>query len=192
MINLLPPADQQEIHAGRANSLLLRYITLSLVVLGILLAWIGVIYFNLYNTQSDAERTKKANEAKAATRQDIVSQADKFRGDLSIAKQIMDKQVNYTETVTRVATAMPADTILDSISIDPKLFDKDTTIAAHAKSQEAAIALKDSLQASGLFTKVYFQSLTAAKQQEGGAAVGPYPYAILLGASFNRSEVTKK
>lgn len=190
MINLLPLADQQEIHAGRTNSLLLRYITLSLIVLGILLAWIGFLYFTLYNAESQAKQVQQENDAKAATRQGIVNQATKFRADLSIAKQIMDKQVNYTDTITRIAAAMPAGTILDSVSIDPKTFDKDTTIAAHAKSQEAAIALKDSLQASGLFSKVYFQSVTSTKQDDKTPT--PYPFAILLGVSFNRSEVTKK
>lgn len=190
MINLLPLADQQEIHTGRTNSLLLRYITLSLIVLGILLAWIGFLYFTLYNAESQAKQVQQENDAKAATRQGIVNQATKFRADLSIAKQIMDKQVNYTDTITRIAAAMPAGTILDSVSIDPKTFDKDTTIAAHAKSQEAAIALKDSLQASGLFSKVYFQSVTSTKQDDKTPT--PYPFAILLGVSFNRSEVTKK
>lgn len=191
MINLLPPADQQEIHAGRANSLLLRYITLSLIVLGTLILWIGFMWLNLRNTESGAIETKKANDEKAATRQDIVTEATKFRKDLSIASQIMAKQVNYTDTVTRVAAAMPAGTILDNISIDPKTFDKDTTLAAHTKSREAAIALKDSLQASGLFTKVAFQSITAAKTDNNTAAP-PYPFAVLLSVSFNRAEVTKR
>lgn len=189
MINLLPPADQLEIRAGRANHLLLRYITMSLIVLGILLAWIGFIYFNLYTAKATAEQVKRENDAKAVTKQSVVDEANKFRADLTIAKQIMEKQVNYTDTVTSIAAAMPDGTILDNVTIDPKLFDKDVTLSAHAKSSEAAIALKDKLQDSGLFKKVSFQSVTQVKQQ--GSEASAYPYAVVLDISFNRSEVTR-
>jgi Tfp pilus assembly protein PilN len=179
MINLLPPAHKRDIQAARANSLLIRYNFLLLSVLAFLMLSIGVVYVYLTNTKASAETTIRDNQAKVAGFTPVEEQAQSFRQNLSTAKQILDREVNYTQVILALAKVLPNGVVLTSLSLDAATFGTETTLAAKAKSYEQAIALKDALSQSSLFSDVHFQSIVASEGTD-------YPVTVNLYVTFKK------
>lgn len=179
MINLLPPEDKRDIRAARANTLLIRYNVLLVGVFLFLMLAIGVVYVYLSTAKATAEATMQENTAKVGNLAATKEQAEAFRKNLSIAKEILNKEVNYTKVILKVAESMPAGTVLTGLSLDASTFGKETTLAAQTKSYEQAIKLKDSLSQSGLFTDVHFQSISASTDGSN------YPITVNLMVTFD-------
>ena len=161
MINLLPDLEKRELRAARTNSLLIRYniaLIASVAFLGLALV---VVYYFLGTTKATAETAIAESKTKAVSFAAVESEAQLFRTNLSIAKQILDKEVSYSKVIIAIANVMPSGTVLDKLTLNSQDFGKPTTLVAQAKSYEAALSLKDSFQKSSLFTDVHFQSITA-------------------------------
>lgn len=180
MINLLPPDAKHQIRAARANNLLIRYNLLLVGSLLFLLGAIGVVYVYLSNVKTSAQATINENQAKVASFTSTKNQADLFRQNLSIAKQILDREVNYTKVMLEIANILPSGTVLTGLTLDASTFGTETTLTAQAGSYEQALALKDAFSKSSLFTNVHFQSITAT---EGTSA---YPLSVNLTVTFKR------
>lgn len=172
MINLLPQAAKKELAAGRANRLLLRYLLMFLGLAIIMLAIIFVVYLFLRNT-NDAEVQKKA-ETEATSQQLLSRQQDviAFKSDLATAKQILDKQINYSTIILRVADTIPDGVVISDIALSPEAIGTPTKVNAQAKSESRLKALKDSFNASPYFENAFYDSVT--KQ------TGEYPYSAVL------------
>lgn len=179
MINLLPPEHKQDIQAARTNTLLIKYNLLLLGVLAFLMLAIGVVYVYLSNTKAGSEITIKENKEKVAGFASTEQEAQIFRQNLSTAKQILDREVNYTNVILKISRILPSGTVLTNLSLDASQFGKETTLAAQVKDYDKAIALKDALSQSGLFTDVHFQTITAS-------ADGDYPVTVNLFVTFNK------
>lgn len=180
MINLLPPDAKREIQAARANNLLIRYNLLLVSSSIFLLLAIGVVYVYLNNVKTGAQATISDNQAKVADFTPIKNQADLFRQNLSIAKQILDRQVNYTKVMLEIAAILPSGTILSGLNLDASTFGTETTLVAQAKSYDRALALKDAFSESALFSNVHFQSITSTE----GAS--DYPMTVTLNVTFKK------
>lgn len=182
MISLLPPETKREIGAARANTLLIRYNILLLGTLGFLLLAIGVVYVFLNTSKATAENTIKENEAKVANFSTIEEQAQQFRKNLATAKQILDREVNYTKVILEISQILPSGVVLTNLSLDAATFGTETTLVAQAKSYEQAIALKDAFSQSPLLSNVHFQSINATE----GSTGNPYPVTVNLNVTFKK------
>lgn len=181
MINLLPQDERRQLYAARTNTLLIRYniaLVASVVFLGLAVA---VVYFYLTTAMAVSQQTITDNESKATGYAAVQSQAEIFRSNLSIAKQILDGEVAYTNVAIAIAALMPPGTVLDKLNLDSSTFGTPTTLTAQAKNYDNAIALKDAFQKSPLFSDVNFQSITA---NEGGLA--GYPYTVNLNVTIKK------
>lgn len=179
MINLLPAEQKHQIKAARTNVLLLRYTILSLGALLVLAAMAGGAYLIMAGTKQSNEQVITENTEKASAYRQVDARAKEFRANLSTAKSILDKEVNYTNAVIAIAQVLPPGTVLDSLDLDAKTFGTPTTLSAKTKTKEAALALKDSLQKSTIFSNVSFQSLTDTGQ-------GTYPWDAKLSVTISK------
>jgi Tfp pilus assembly protein PilN len=180
MINLLPHEEKRQLRAARTNTLLLRYNIALLIVLIFLGLATMIVSLYLGNTKALAEQTINTNKAKAASYATIQSQADLFRSNLSIAKQILGSEVTYNKIILSIASLMPPGTILDKLNLDSQTFGTPIVLTAQANSYESAIKLKDSLQSSPLFSDVHFESITSADGKNG------YPFNVNLSVTFKK------
>jgi Tfp pilus assembly protein PilN len=180
MINLLPSENKRELIAARTNTLLVRYNVFMIGAVVFLFIAIGVVYVYLGNAKATAEKTIAENQSKVIGFKDVEEQATEFRQNLTIAKQILDREVNYTHVILRIAKLLPSGTVLSGLSLDSATFGTQTTLVAKAKSYEQAIALKDSFSKSDLFSDVHFQSITTT---EGASA---YPLTVTLNVTFKK------
>ncbi len=178
MINLMPPRAKKELAAGRANRLLLRYLLLFLGLTVLIIAAMGFVYLFLTSTKDSAIERK--TEAENSARELLAQQAeiDSFRSDLATAKQILDKQVDYSDIILRVADVVPSGVVISSFTLDPETIGTPTTLEAEAKSEDHLERFKDALNASQYFSNAYYQ--TVSKQTES-----EYEYSATLNVTFN-------
>lgn len=180
MINLLPLEEKRQLRAARTNTLLLRYNIALLIVFIFLGLATMVVYVYLNNTRAVAEQTINDNKTKAASYAIVQSQADVFRSNLSIAKQILGNEVTYSKVILAVANLMPPGTVLDKLNLDSQTFGTPMVLTAQANSYESALKLKDSFQSSSLFTDVHFENITSAEGTTG------YPFNVNLSVTFKK------
>lgn len=182
MISLLPPEQKREIGAARANTILIRYNILLLGALVFVTLAVGIAYVYLNNSKANAEKVISENKAKVASFSTIEDQAQVFRRNLVTAKQILDREVNYTKVILEISALLPSGVVLTNLSLDAATFGTPTTLIAQAKSYDQAITLKDTFSRSSLFSDVHFQSINAT---EGGAS-GTYPITINLNVTIKK------
>ena len=181
MINLLPPDYRTQLRAAQANTLLLRY---NIFLVGALLFMslaLGVVFFYLTLNKSNAEQTLADNQARVGSYASVQQEATDFRSALATAKQVLDKQVTYTKTVVAITKLMPAGTVLQDLSLDASTFGTPTSFVFQAKDYRTALSIKDSFQASPLFSDVHLQSIASGTGDESD-----YPYTVTLSLTISK------
>jgi len=182
MINLLPDDAKKQIKAGRTNVILMKY----LFTLGISIAFLAAIsigsYFVLLGTKTNAEAIMSNNTSNTNAYSTVQAQAASLRSSLSTVKTILDQEVVYTKVITNIASSIPTGVVLESLTLSPTTFGQPVTLQAHAKTTDAAIALKQQFQSSPLFSGVTFQSLSSATT----ALSDGYPISVTLSLTINK------
>lgn len=183
MINLLPDNDKHEIRAARTNVVLLRYNFLLLGIAGFLLASGLVVYALLTTTKGIAESTNEANNSRAAAYSTTRVEAEEYRKNLTIAKQILNNEVIYTDLVFAITNLLPSGIVLDNLNLNSKEFGTATNLSVHAKDYAAVAALKDAFEKSSLLSDVHFQSINNISSTVPQA----YPIGVTINVTINKA-----
>ena len=83
MINLLPREEKRQIVAGQTNRLLVRYCIISVALAVLLFVYIGISYFILMNSKSEAERTISEGNQKLNEHREVQQRAKQFSETLT-------------------------------------------------------------------------------------------------------------
>lgn len=194
MINLLPPEQKKEIIAGRSNALLLRYVFLSLGVFVALCALLVFVYFSLSAIKDNAQTTIDENNRAVANYKDVEKKSAQFKRDLTVAKNIFNRQNDYSGATMQLAGLLPEGSVASSLTLDPAIFTKPTQLTFRAKSYDIAIKLKDSLLNSDMFSDAHFVSITDSRAAGGttsGAPENPYPLIVSMNVQFKKQGAPK-
>lgn len=183
MINLLPEETKHDLRAARANVALLRYNFITLIAISILALFCGLFYVLLGISQSNAASKSSDNSSKASSYAEVRKQAEDYKSNLAVAKQVLGNGVNYTTVVFAISELIPKGVILDNLTINAANFGQQTTFSAKAKTYADATKLKESFQQSPLFSNVFLQSVTDAS---GGEQASAYPVSVMLSAKLNK------
>lgn len=184
MINLLPTDDRRNLRAAHANTLLFRYVVLLIIVLvGMALAFVAA-YYVLSIERANAEETIRDNDIKEQKYAKVKQEAASFRADLTSARVILDKQIQYSQILLGIAKAMPAGTVLTDITLDPTLIGKPVDVKAKATDSARVVQLRNSLQDSGLFSDVHF---TTVRQLE--KPPDQYVFEVDMSVTFKREAI---
>ena len=186
MINLLPPNEKRQIIAGRANIILVRYVFILVFGIAFLGLFTLTIYLLITNIKTNAEDTILQNSGKTSSCSSVQAQATVLRSNLTTAKSILDNEISYSSAILRIAQIVPDGVVLNGLSLSSSTFGTPTTITARAKTNAAAVALKDAFQNYPLyFSNVSFQSLNASSNSSD------YPIVVVLNVTINK-EAAKK
>lgn len=175
MINLLPTKEKREILAGRTNRLLVRYILLLSVVIVMMVLSFAFVWLYLQNTRGVNQEKIEQNTASSQQLLSKQQAIDSFRSDLQTAKTILDKQVNYSTIILRVASIIPDNVVIEQLTLDPATFGTPTSLAANAKTEKDALNLKASLTSSPYFSDAHFDTITRTDNENSD-----YPYQITM------------
>lgn len=186
MINLLPTNDKRQLQAARTNNLLIRYNILMLAVLVFLGLAIGVTFVYLNTVKANSQSVIEGNAARVSDYASVQKEANQFRANLATAKQILSHEVTYSNVVLEIAALLPAGVVLQNLSLDANTFGTPITLIANTKSYDSAIALKNSFQASPLFSDVHFTTIASTT---AGDAAAQYPVTVNLSVTIKKGTV---
>lgn len=181
MINLLPTERKKTIKAGLVNRLLVRYVILSVGVLIAVFLVFALAWLYLVTVRSDAEQTIANAKQSSLAIQEEAAKVVVFENNLKTAKAILDKEINYSEIVLRYAAAIPPNTIIDSITLDPTIVGTPSTFTAKVKNENDVTKLKDALTASPYFDEVRFQEVVFNQAEE------TYKYSVSIELVINKA-----
>lgn len=187
MINLLPDERKQNMRAARMNVVLLRYNLFTLAAIIIVAIVCLGFYIILKTDQSNALSTSRTNSTQEAAFGDVKKAADNYRNNLTVAKQILNNSISYTDVIVAITKLLPKGVVLDSINLKAADFGQQTTFSAHAANYTAAIQLKQNFQSSKVFTNVFFQTLTDANVGTAGIPDQQYPISVSISAKLNKA-----
>lgn len=187
MINLLPPDNKKDIRAGYANVIIVRYIVLVLVAFGVLAGIVGVAYVTQANLRVTAqERVDNAAENTGAY-ETTKQEAETFRTNLATAKQILDKELKYSELIIAIAKALPDNVYLDTLSLDAETLGEPVSLTASAKTIKDAQKLKASFeQNSDLFSDVHYESIAPQAQSGEDRSSSAYPIKVSISVTIKK------
>lgn len=181
MINLLGPSDKKQLRAARANTTLVRYYFLAILVIvgsGVVLG--GGFYIADQNKNNSMVALSQAKNDTADYAK-VKQQSEEFASNLKMAKQILATEVVYSKMITDIANTIPQGTILTSLSLTPETISKKMELSFKTKSYDQGIQLKTALENSDLFSDVSITSITS-KGEEGS---GAYPTDVNISAKFH-------
>lgn len=170
MINLLPLDSRRQLKAARANTLLVRYVIITAIIIACLLGLIGVAYQLLSQQVVTAEQHIAENHAKTADFQQVQAQADALRGSLDTAKTALSSDIHYSSALLNIAAALPPNVSIKSLSLDSTAFDQPMTLETTVESEDQAYAIRSKLQESKFVVadSVKFGKLTAPSDSNSG------------------------
>ncbi len=175
MINLMPDDTKKEIRSARVNVILIRYIVVILLAFGFLLVILGVSYVVLTQTKASAQRLIEVNQTKAAVYSTTKTQVDALSSRLLETKSILDQEILYSNVLVNIGKQMPVGTVIDNISLSTASFyGTPVTLKAFAKTNDAAVALRQKFQSSPFFSKVNFESVSDTSGIDG------YPVSVSM------------
>lgn len=172
------------------NVALLRYNIITIVAAAILICFCLVFYVLLSTAQASSESKSSDNTSKAKSFDTVKAQADDYRNNLTVAKQILDKSVNYTSIIFAITKLLPSGVVLDNLTLNAADFGKQTTFSVRAKSYSDATKLKESFEKSELFTNVHLQNLSDTSDDK--STTTNYPVLVTISAIFNKDKLETK
>lgn len=181
MINVMPDDTKKQLRAARANVTLSRYILISIIAFGFLVALLFGSSFVLAQTQTSAEALIEANDTKASVFEETQTQIDQLSQDLGSARTVLDQQISYSSILRSLGTAMTPGTVLDSFELsDTAASGSPVEVRIYATNTEALTRLRDSLANSPSFSSADLGSVSSQDGIEG------YPVSATMTIVINR------
>lgn len=183
MINLLPPDSARQLRAARHNSILIRYVIGAGIVLGVIVLVYTTAFALFKATETTNATSSEENQQKINAYSEEAKAAKEYRDNLQRAKTILDNEVSYTTALSRIATSLPEGTVVSSLVLTPDTIGAPTTLTVEAKTQEAALAVKNEFEKNKIANNISISSLSRASsggESGEGSAPSEYPYQINL------------
>ena len=181
MINLLNPEQFAELQAARLNFKLRRYIIMAVfAALGVVAIYGGGYWF-ASNEHQLASNQHESALAELKNYEDVKKRMTEYRANLAIADKILGTQLVYSDFLVKTAQAMPENTILASLALSTKATVAAAqkglmTLEARTKSYDDALRLKESLEASPMFSDVRLKQTSTPEKLPDGGIERTYPF----------------
>lgn len=175
MINLMPPLMKRELRAARANTVLRKYLTTSLVALVSLLVIFGGAYSINHMNYKQHKAQLEDSQQRLASLQDIRHKVKVYNESLTDAKQMFSNEIKLSKLVARISGALPPGSVMSNMSLDLEQLSKPLAITIQLDTIEKAPVLKRNFEDSGLFTQVILKDVSGA---QGISTAYPYTASI--------------
>jgi len=149
MINLLPKTEKNEIHAARTNIVLFNYIIFLVIAIVFLVITCVSLYFLLNDVKKSAET--QANDRISNSQGSKGNQIGTVGETIASAQTILNRQINYSDVITSIGSALPYGVIVDKISLSENLLNEQLEVEFWAKSARVAPELIANLQKITIF-----------------------------------------
>ena len=146
--------------------------TIALILL--LLVMVAAMYQLLQAQKSEAEAHIAENQAKTASYQAVRTQIDSLNASLSTARTALDTDLNYSLALVRLASILPSDTALGTISLTSASFGAPIKLTFPVTTEAQALAIRDAFSKSEYVVpgSVSFGTLSSGTSGSSGYQLG--------------------
>lgn len=160
MINLLPPTRLANLKVARSNTILRRYVELTLMSIALLaLATIFGYYF-LNSQRTDTQKTVEVNQSKVAELQPVQKQAEQLSGTINTVTGLLAHNVKFSDMLKQIGGVMPQGSVLTGLQFSIEDLKSPLVISAQVDTEQKAAVLRNNLAASELFSRADIQSIS--------------------------------
>ncbi len=184
MINLSPSDYKESIKYARRNTILLKWLSGLLSILGIVIItlFIGQAYLKSETKTYAAANIKIEQELKDKDLEGTLKTVESISGNLKLIVQVLSRQIIFSELIKQVGAVMPVNSVLSDVEISKVEGGIDLT--ADAKDQNTATQVQVNLADPNnkLFDKVDIVTITC-----DGTVNPDYPCKVTLRALFTKN-----
>lgn len=191
MINLLPGDYKEDISYARRNTVIRKWIILSLASL----AGIGIIVAGgwLYMQQSIDNLDKQLNSSRQELERQKVSDTQKKVEDISsntkLAIQVLSREILFSKLLKQIGSTLPNNTALKALQIDNT--QGGLQLDAEALDFNAATQLQVNLQdpKNGVFEKADINNIVCKSSEDTaqGETASLFPCTVSVRALFGKN-----
>lgn len=205
MINLLPPQRVVSLKIARSNTVLRRYVELTVVSMILLFAAFGMAYYFLHAQQTNTAQTVELDKQKIEKLQPIQAQAEELSGTVNTVAGLLTNNVKFSQMLTQIAGLMPQGSVLTGLQFSIEDVKLPLIISAQVDSEQKAAILRNNIEASDLFSRADIQNISLIGESgstnsvpNNGAANNPsstqslYTYTTVINAYLSNNEVKKQ
>ncbi len=167
MINLLPPQRLANLRIARSNTILRRYIELSLMSIIILIAAVVMAYYFLHSQQVNTRSIVDINKKKVAQLEPVQKQATQLSSTVNIIAGLFSHNIEFSDMLTQIGGLMPQGSVLTGLQFSVEDLKSPLEISAQVDNEQKAAILRNNLATSKLFSKVDIK--TVAKNNTPGS-----------------------
>lgn len=198
MINLLPPESSKQLRAARHNTLLMQYVIGLGITLGLIILAYGSTFILMKSAELASSASSESSKKKIATYKKAEADAKSHMENLRMAKSIFDSELSYTAALHKIASAMPAGTVVESLNLSSSTAAQPTTLTILAKTKQDALNVKSALETHKIASDITIASLNegggsgSSTQQGANTATTDqnYPVNLSLNVKFDKSIFT--
>jgi Tfp pilus assembly protein PilN len=183
MINLLPPYQKEQLLYSKKNSKSIRWLTISLIVLGGIAAVVVGGYLYLSNISDSYSSQIESTEAQLAAQnlEETQKEIAELSGRLDLAVKVLSQQILFSELLKQVGSVIPRGAVLTSLSINELQGGIDLSAAAvdYSTATQVQVNLED--PANRIFEEADIVNISCQEREDTS-----YPCTITLRALFSK------
>lgn len=173
MINLLPPARLTNLRIARSNTVLRRYVELTVLSVLFLMLAVFAAYYLLHVQQVNTQRTVDINQAKIKKLEPIQQQAEQLSLTVNTIAGLMSHNVKFSDTLVQIGKLMPDGSALTGLQFSIEDSKLPLVISAEVDSQQKAAILRNNLAGSAIFSRADIQSIIELKEKDDTSTTTP-------------------
>jgi len=208
MINLIPDHIRINNRYALRNVKLIRYTVVSLVAMASIVVMTGLSILSMNRTESNLQEQSDEQNQKLATYKPLEDQGKKLSTEISTINTLLDRQVEFSELLPKIAKTMPPGAILTQLDFSTSdilagvskapgasttVQQKPFLLQAAVKDRNVAATLLENIRASkDLFTDADFVSISQSTKGTSNDAnslptiTSKYPYQVTINAYLKK------
>lgn len=170
MINLLPPKRLLNMKVARNNTILKRYIELTLLSMLLIVVAIAASYYFLSSQQKSVKNTLEIDQKKVAELSPIQKEAEELSATINTISGLLSRNVKFSEMLTKIGSVMPSGAVLTGLQFSIEDLDAPLVVSAQVETEERAAVLRNNLATSDLFKGAEIKSILLNEESESNGS----------------------
>lgn len=207
MINLLPPQKLTNLKIARSNTIIRRYVELTLLSMVLLTVAVIAAYYFLHAQQENTKQTVAVDQTKIAQLEPVQKQAEQLSLTVNTVAGLLSHNVQFSDMLTKIGGLMPQGSVLTGLQFSIEDLKSPLIISAQVDSEQKVAILRNNIASSELFAKADIQIISQVgasgttnsvpsngtqTDQEVADANTIYKFTTVINAYFKDNVVVKK
>ena len=169
MINLLPPKRVFGIKVARNNTILRRYLELSLMAMLFLCATVLIAHYFIHQQNVNTRTSVHLGEVKIKELEPINKKAEDLSKTVNIIDSLISRNIKFSELLVKLGAVMPDGSVLTGLQFSVDSLDSPLVVSAKINDEQKAAILRNNLAGSDLFERVEIKNITLNEEGTSSA-----------------------